>query len=249
MAFIILLLGLTIIPAQARQARRNTGTTGRLSLSGRIVQFNEEHRFVVINLGSSDGVEKGMVFSIFQKDEEVAKIKVNKVRRNISACDIQLVYLERGIGVGDVVIYKEPPSFLKMFKPLEPTKMVEVEPIIVDIDAPKIIILKKTLTILEEFGVIITESDSTKYTLKAHKDLELPLDAALLTDWGPSVRNQVFYNVEVTTTPRYNRLIIRLRGVYYKEGQLYDHELKKDSRTYKEAQAIAFKIKDLSEKL
>ena len=58
-----------------------------------------------------------MILDVFQKDEEAAKIKVNKVRKNVSACDIQLVYTGRGIGVGDLVIFKETPPIVKVRRP------------------------------------------------------------------------------------------------------------------------------------
>lgn len=236
----ILFVGMTISSAQAGKPQKDIGTLGGLSFSGRIIEFNEEHRFVVINLGSSDGVKKGMILSVFQKDEEVAKLKANKVRGNISACDIQMVYSGRGIAVGDVVIYKESRKL---------PKSIEIASIVVDIDAPKPIILDKSFTVLQEFGLIVTQSDSKKYILQAHKYLDLPLDVGLITDWGPSVRDKILYTVEITATPQYNRLIVKLRGVYDKAGQVHDHELNKNSTVYKEAQAMAFKIKDLAEKL
>ncbi len=239
---------ITFVQAEERLARERS-LLGEVSLSGRIVELNETYRFAVINLGTVDGVKKGMIFNVFQRDEEVAKLKVSKVRRHISACDIQLVYTGRGIGVGDLVIFKETPPIVKMFKPLEPTRMIEVEPIVVDIDAPKRTILLKVLTVFKEFGTMITRSDPKAYTIKAQKNLDMPLLQDLLTEWGPYTRNKVFYTAEVTTTPGYNRLIIRLRGVYDKAGQLYNYELKKTAPVYKEAQEMAFTIKDLAEEL
>lgn len=249
LAFIVFLFGLAINQAQAGQLRRGMGTIGKFSLRGHIIHLNEDYSFVVINLGSADGVKKGMVFSVFQKDEEAAKIKVAEVRRHISGCAIQLVYTGRGIGLGDVIIYKQTSPIVKMFRLLEPTRMMEVEPIVVDIDAPKRRILQKTLTALKEFGVFVTELDPGTYTLKAYKDLEMPLNVGLLTEWGPFVKNKVSYTVEVISTPRYNRLIIRLRGAYVRDGQLYNHEIEKNSSTYKQIQELAFTIKDLAERL
>lgn len=247
--FFILLTAVVLNQAEAEQPQLKTSLIGESTLQGRVVEVNEEHRFAIINLGTTEGVKKGMVFSVFQKDEEVAKIKASKVRRNISACDIQMVFTARGIGVGDVVIYKPVPPLIKMFKPLEPTRAIEVEPIVVDIDAPKRTILLKVFKVFKDFGIMITDSDTAKYTLNAYKYWELPLDVGLLTDYGPFVRNKVHYTAEVTTTPRYNRLIIYLKGVYDKEGQKYDHEINKTSSIYREAQEMAFTIKDLSEKL
>ncbi len=249
LAVIVILSGLVINQAQAKSPRRNVDTLGGFSFRGRIIEVNEEHRFAVLNLGRADGVKKGMILRVFHGEEEVARIKTAKVRKHFSACDIQLVYAERGIGIGDVVIYKEPPPFVKMLKPLDPTSMIEMEPIVVDIDAPKPAILSKAIRVFKDFGVVVTESDSTNYTLKASKNLNVPLEVGLFTEWGPFVRNKLYYTVEVTTTARYNQLIIHLRGVYDKEGQLYNREIKNDSPIYKEVQTMAFTIKDLAERL
>jgi hypothetical protein len=249
LALLVFFFAATLNQVDAGEPQANFGLMGETALTGRVIEVNEEYRFVVINLGTVDGIKKGIVFSVFQKDEEVAKIKASRVRRHISACDIQMVYSGRGIGVGDVVIYKRVPPLVKMFKPIEPTVAIETEPIIVDIDAPKYTILSKSLSVFKESGVMITESDSSNYTFKAQKYVQLPLDISLLTDWGPVVQNKVYYTVEVTTTPRYNRLIIHLRGVYDREGQVYNHGIKKDSSVYQEVQNMAFMIKDLAEEL
>lgn len=247
------LIGLLVNQAQAQPQQRDVDTPEKVTLPGRVVEVNEEHQFVIINLGSTDGIEKGMDINVFRGDGQVAKIKANKVRSHISACDIQVVYTGRGIAVGDVVVYKESAAPLKVvkraLKPLEPAEPIEVEPIIVDIDAPRQTILRKALTVFEEFGTLITESDPKAYTLKAHKSLKLPLDMSLFTEYRPVVRNKVYYSVEVTSTPRYNRLIIRLRGVYDSEGQVYNRQINRGCATYKEAQTMAFTIKDLAEKL
>lgn len=247
--FLIFSLCLAAVGYAENEMGRTVGTLGEVTLRGRIVEINDSYRFVVVNLGTADGIKKGMIFNVFQRDDEVAKIKVTKVRRHISACDIQLVYSGRGMGIGDLVIYKEPALVVKFLKPLQSTRLIEIDPIVVDIDAPKRAILNNSLKVFKEFGTVITYSDPEEYTLRAQKRLDMPLLADLLTEWGPYTRDRIFYTAEVVTTPAYNRLIIHLRGVYDRKGQLYNHEIKKTSPTYKEAQEMAFTIKDLSEKL
>ena len=146
---IVFLLSIAVNPGHAREPERSWGLMGETTLTGRIIEINEEYRFVVINLGSVDGVKKGMIFDVFQKDEEAAKIKVSRVRRHISACDIQLVYSGKGIGIGDLVIYRKPTPLAKILKPLEPTRMIEVEPIVVDIDASKRKILSRAIKVFK----------------------------------------------------------------------------------------------------
>ncbi|MFC1631311.1 hypothetical protein ACFL1I_01190 [Candidatus Omnitrophota bacterium] len=251
--FCVLLLGIIATAAaacaHAEQEPAKWGFLGESALQGRVVELNLEHRFAVINLGSAEGVEKDMVFNVFQKDEEVAKIRAQRVRRHISACDIQLVYTNRGIAVGDLVIFKPVPPLVKLFKPLETTRKIGVDPIVVDIDAPKHKILSLVLKVFQEFGLIVTGSNSQEFTLQAYKNHELPLDIGLLTDYGPFVRNKVFYTAEIAATMQYNRLIIRLRGIYDSEGQVYNRQIKKSSTEYKETQEMAFTIKDLAEEM
>lgn len=253
LAWIVFFLILCTSQAQAREPQTKggwkIGLMGEPKLMGRIIEVNEEFNFVVVNLGTANGAEKGMILSVFQKEDEVAKIKISKARKHISACEIQLVYSGRGIGIGDVAIYKEPSPITKMLKPFETAKMIEIEPIVVDIDAPKRTILLNTLEVFKEFGTLVTDSDPAAYVLKANKNMPTPFFVELLSEYGHVVRDTVYYTVEVSSTPKFNRLIIHLRGVYEKEGSLYNHEIKKTSSVYKEAQEMAFTIKDLSERL
>jgi hypothetical protein len=251
--FFILLYSISLAHVEAKTPRRNVGTLGEITLRGRIIDVNESHGFVIINLGASDGIKKGMTINVFQGETEVGKIKVSRVRGNISACDIQLVYASGGIKIGDLVVYRKPAKPVeltkKMLEPLIPTEMIEAEPIVIDIDAPKGTILAQALKVFRECNIIVTESDTAKYTFKAHKRFDPPLDIGFFTEWRAPVRNQVFYDVEVTTTPRYNRLIIYLRGVYASEGKFYNHEVEKTSTAYKETQVMGITIKDLAERL
>lgn len=123
------------------------------------------------------------------------------------------------------------------------------DPITVDIDASKDTILSSAIRVFRENGCLITSSDPVKYDLQAFKNIKLSLAKAIITEWSPYTRNKIYYTVEITAAPKSNCLIIRLRGVYDKEGQLYDHGIRKDSQTYKEACEMALTIKDLAERL
>ena len=243
LAFIALILCLIINQADAREPSRTS------TLEGRIVEVNEEYRFVVINLGSADGVKKDMLFSVFQKEEEIAKIKVANVRRHISACYIQLFFVERPIGRGDLAIYRKVFPLSELIKPLKPSSIIESKPIIVDIDAPKQTILTKALTVFKEFNVIVTRSDPSAHLFKAYKNIDLPLIMGLYAEGGFTVRNKVYYTVEIVSRLRCNRMIIHLKAAYDSEGQSYNYKIKRNSSTYKEIQEMAFAIKDLSEEM
>ena len=93
LTFIIVLLCLVINQAHARQPLRSAKKRRMTTPKGRVIEVNEEYNFVVINLGSADDVKENMVFSVFQKEEEVAKIKAIKMRKLISACYIQILFV------------------------------------------------------------------------------------------------------------------------------------------------------------
>lgn len=70
-----------------------TEKEGPFELSGRVIKINEKYKFLVIDIGRDDGVEKGMSFDVYRKDKKVGKVQVIETRRNIAACDIK----EKGI--------------------------------------------------------------------------------------------------------------------------------------------------------
>lgn len=57
-------------------------------LEGHIISFNKEHNFVVLNLGKERGVVLNMLFAIYDGNKKIGKIKIIKVKDNISAADI-----------------------------------------------------------------------------------------------------------------------------------------------------------------
>jgi len=70
---------------------------------GRILIVNLAENFVVINLGSKDGVRKGMVFEIYRGAGEVGKVKVIEVREKLCAANIEKVMYDGIITANDYV--------------------------------------------------------------------------------------------------------------------------------------------------
>ena len=60
-----------------------------LELAGRIITVNNEHKFVVIDIGRDDQVKIGMSFDVYRRGKEIGKIEVIETRRDIAACDIK----------------------------------------------------------------------------------------------------------------------------------------------------------------
>jgi hypothetical protein len=76
----------------------------RPGLQGRIVTVNREHNFVVIDLGSNDGIDKGTRFDVYRGDKAFGSIEVMQTRKGISACDIRDIRGGFQTRVDDIVI-------------------------------------------------------------------------------------------------------------------------------------------------
>lgn len=92
----------TPTPAQPERIVLQQVTSPK-GLEGKIMTINEEHRFVVIDLGSDDGLEIGMVFSVHHGKKEITKIRIVGTRKQIAAADIINFKRRIGIRVGDAV--------------------------------------------------------------------------------------------------------------------------------------------------
>ncbi len=69
----------------------------------RIIKYNKQYNFIVIDQGKIHGLTTGMDFAIVKNGAEIGKIEVVKVKDNISACDI--LELMEGVSLkeGDVI--------------------------------------------------------------------------------------------------------------------------------------------------
>ena len=70
---------------------------------GRVLAVNEEHGFVVVNLGKVDNIKNDMAFSVNQDGRTIATLSVLEVRDAMSACNIKDLDSGRTIAVNDVV--------------------------------------------------------------------------------------------------------------------------------------------------
>jgi hypothetical protein len=73
------------------------------ALVGKVLTINRENNFIVIDLGSDNGVKVGNIFSIYRDigGKSIADVEIIQLRKNISACDIKKESVS--IHVGDVV--------------------------------------------------------------------------------------------------------------------------------------------------
>jgi chromosome segregation ATPase len=75
-----------IIPSTTEQAYPEYGEIDeRDFLTGEVLTVNREFAFLVVNLGKSSGITEGMQLSIRRDNRNLAQVKVETVRENISA--------------------------------------------------------------------------------------------------------------------------------------------------------------------
>lgn len=75
---------------------------------GRVLDVNGQHRFVVIDKGSVDGVRVGMTLDVVRGANTVGRVTVVRVRPQLSACDLIAAKTAGPIQAGDLVVQNGP---------------------------------------------------------------------------------------------------------------------------------------------
>ncbi|RJO65635.1 MAG: hypothetical protein C4540_00615 [Candidatus Omnitrophota bacterium] len=79
-------------------------------LEGKVLTLNKEYDFVVINLGSKDGVKINNVFSVYRENAYLGDVKIDKLHDSMSAAtfvvDAKHKDLKNRISEGDKVVLK-----------------------------------------------------------------------------------------------------------------------------------------------
>jgi len=83
--------------------RKEPGGASTL-VRARLVEVNEPHNFVVVDKGSRDGVQAGMVFDILHGTSLVGRARVIRVHPQLSACDILRAQTPGPLQVGDLAV-------------------------------------------------------------------------------------------------------------------------------------------------
>ncbi|MCB1102795.1 MAG: hypothetical protein H7A43_04620 [Verrucomicrobia bacterium] len=83
------------------------GTNKQLpkGLTGRVVLVNKDWNFVVINLGSDQGLVSDAEMLIHRGDQLVGKITISDVSRNLAIADLNRNSLQDSVMEGDYVVY------------------------------------------------------------------------------------------------------------------------------------------------
>ncbi|MEW6074930.1 MAG: hypothetical protein AB1530_01340 [Candidatus Omnitrophota bacterium] len=80
------------------------------ALEGKVLTLNKEYDFVVINLGSKDGVRVNNVFSVYHENAYLGDVKIDKLHDSMSAAtfvmDAKHKDLKNRVSEGDKVVLK-----------------------------------------------------------------------------------------------------------------------------------------------
>ncbi len=75
-------------------------------LEGKVLVVNKDYNFVVINLGTKDGINTGNVFSLYHNNKYIGDIKVEKIHESMSAADFETASIKDVVSEGDRVVQK-----------------------------------------------------------------------------------------------------------------------------------------------
>ena len=75
-------------------------------LEGKILVVNKDYNFVVINLGSKDGVNAGDAFALYHNNKYIGDIKVEKIHESMSAADFTSASIKDVVSEGDRAVLK-----------------------------------------------------------------------------------------------------------------------------------------------
>lgn len=78
----------------------------KADLEGQLLVINKEYNFVVISLGSEDGVALGDVFSVYHKNTYIGDVKIEKIHDSMAAAGFLTSDIKDKVNEGDKVVRK-----------------------------------------------------------------------------------------------------------------------------------------------
>lgn len=84
----------------------NKPTQAVSTLEGKVMAVNEKEKFVIIDLGSTNGVKPGDSFKVVKSGKKIATLNVIETRKDISACDVKEASPSVRMKEGDIVKFQ-----------------------------------------------------------------------------------------------------------------------------------------------
>lgn len=248
-----------IIPFFLSFVNSSLGEEGILGI--RILSFNPEHNFVVIDAGSEHGLGEGMTVDLFKDGKKIATLQLIRVKERVSACDIKRIepnYMLKEKEVYSLVISKTvfPPKPIKKIYPekkeikkekkLPP--VISALPMMVHIEAKREIVNYYVNETLRDMNFIITSSNIKEGIFTAHKFLTLPLWDEIWADLIGTTDHRAVYEINTIDDEAGTALKLDIRITYTnKKGEIEEKSVRRSSVVVKDALELVKRIKEKSE--
>ena len=73
-------------------------------IDGTVLAVNEEHNFVIIDMGKQDGIRKNMVLMVYRERKLLGKVEVEEVFEDMSSCVILPWFEKVDVKINDGVL-------------------------------------------------------------------------------------------------------------------------------------------------
>jgi hypothetical protein len=73
---------------------------------GKVLVINKDYNFVVLSLGSKDGIDIGDIFTVYHNNKRLGEVKVEKVHESMAAAGFSSSDMKEKVNEGDKVVQK-----------------------------------------------------------------------------------------------------------------------------------------------
>jgi hypothetical protein len=225
-------------------------------VEGEIININEEYSFIIINLGKTDGVNKGSTLDVYQDAKRIAELEVIKVRDSFAAAEI--IKIEPGtiVKVGDKVILPKEVREIEKRKELKSAVIEkgtiyskELTKTATDIHADKEVVWFYLIQTLRDYGFIITNSNKTAGLISARKNLQLSLAREIWADIKGNTDYEIILSAKTISKGEKNTsLMFKVNGSYKRGGKHQLFSIGRKNKLYREIGEIIEKVKEQAER-
>lgn len=92
--------------SKTKQSKSAKSSKSKPGIEGKVLVVNKDYKFVVINLGSKDGVSVGDEFSVYHNNKYIGDVKVEKIQDSMAAAAYVSPALRNKVFEGDKVTQK-----------------------------------------------------------------------------------------------------------------------------------------------
>jgi len=93
----------TAAAAPSEQKNQPAARTTSLKKQGKVLAINEDHGFVVVDLGKVDGIKSDSILTLKRNNETIATLTVLEIRDVMTACNIKDLNRGKKVAVNDLV--------------------------------------------------------------------------------------------------------------------------------------------------